>query len=52
MPFYLPMILHADLKFIRAVRVFRIFKWRRDSEPMRIFENIFKAKKRKLFVSL
>ncbi|MCD1295674.1 potassium channel protein [Methanocella sp. CWC-04] len=55
MPFYLPMILPADLLIIRALRLFRlfrIFKLGRYSESMQTFINVINNKKEELTITV
>jgi len=55
LPFYLPMFIPFDLRFIRAVRLLRIFrllKIGRYSESMKLFGKILKAKKEELFITI
>ena len=54
LPFYLPMIIHLDLRFLRAIRLFRIFrlfKIGRYSIALKKFGNVFRKKKEELFVA-
>lgn len=53
LPFYLPMILPLDLRFIRILRLFRffrVFKIARYSESLRTVGNVVKAKKEELII--
>jgi voltage-gated potassium channel len=55
LPFYLPMIITFDLRFIRILRVFRllrIFKFGRYSKSLKIIGDVLKAKKAELGVTL
>lgn len=55
LPFYLPMIIPFDLRFLRTLRLLRIFrmlKIGRYSESLRMFGNIFKAKKEELAITI
>lgn len=54
-PFYLPLLLPIDFRFIRFVRllrVLRLFKLSRYSQPFQALSNIFKAKRDELVVTL
>ena len=54
-PFYIPMIIPLDLRFIRALRLFRFFrllKMGRYSESFKTFGNVLKAKKEELIVTI
>ncbi len=53
LPFYLPLLLPFDLRFIRAVRLFRllkIFKLTRYFEALKTFGQVIKAKKEELVI--
>ncbi|HEY6231922.1 MAG TPA: ion transporter [Pyrinomonadaceae bacterium] len=55
LPFYLPIALTIDLRLLRLLRLFRIFrlfKMTRYVESMRTFQNVFKAKKSELTLTL
>ncbi len=55
LPFYIPMIIPLDLRFIRILRLFRIvrvLKFGRYSESIHTFERVFVRKKEELFMSL
>jgi voltage-gated potassium channel len=55
LPFYLPIALTIDLRILRLLRLFRIFrlfKMTRYVESMRTFQNVFKAKKSELTLTL
>lgn len=55
LPFYLPLIMRLDLRFLRALRLFRfirILKVARYSEAMNTFGNAIKAKKEELILSI
>ncbi|MGH9874505.1 MAG: ion transporter [Pyrinomonadaceae bacterium] len=54
-PFYLPIALTIDLRILRLLRlsrIVRLFKMTRYVESMRTFENVFKAKKAELTLTL
>jgi voltage-gated potassium channel len=54
LPFYLPFV-HADLRFVRALRLFRIFrvaKLGRYSSSVRLFGRVFKTSKEELLITL
>lgn len=51
LPFYIPMVTNVDLRFLRALRLFRIFKMTRYSSRFRIFMDVFKDKKEEIFIS-
>jgi voltage-gated potassium channel len=55
LPFYLPMFIHLDLRFLRILRItrlLRIFKLGRYSNSLFIVGNVLKAKKAELGVTL
>lgn len=55
LPFYLPMLIHLDLRFIRAVRLLRllrILKIGRYSESVHTLGNVFKRKKEELAITV
>ena len=55
LPFYLPIAMTIDLRLLRLLRLFRIFrlfKMTRYVESMRTFQNVFKAKKSELTLTL
>ncbi len=55
LPFYLPMILPIDLRFLRAVRLLRllrVFKLGRYSDSMKLFGQVLKNKKSELASAL
>ena len=55
LPFYLPMIFPLDLRFIRVLRlfwVFRVFKMGRYTESFKTFGNVLRAKKEDLAVTV
>ncbi len=55
LPFYLPMVIKLDLRFliaVRLIRIFRLFKIGRYSESMRLFGRVLKAKKEQLIITL
>lgn len=54
LPFYLPMIIPLDLRFIRIVRLFRItrvLKFGRYSESIQTFERVFIKKREELLMA-
>jgi len=51
LPFYLPMFLPVDLRFLRVLRLMRIFKLGRYSQSFDILMRVFKAKKRELLIT-
>lgn len=54
LPFYLPMLIPLDLRFIRIVRLFRIarvLKFGRYSESIQVFERVFVRKREELFMA-
>lgn len=46
LPFYIPMIVPIDLRFLRLLRLLRILKMLRYSNSLKLFEDVMKAKKR------
>lgn len=55
LPFYLPMVMVLDLRFLRAIRLLRLLrllKIGRYSESIRTFANVFKKKKEELVITL
>jgi voltage-gated potassium channel len=55
LPFYLPIALTIDLRILRLLRLFRIFrlfKMTRYVESIRTFQNVFRAKKAELTLTL
>ena len=55
LPFYLPMIMLIDLRFVRVLRLFRllrVFKLGRYSESLRTLANVLKRKKEELFITI
>ena len=52
LPFYIPMFTHVDLRFLRALRLFRIFKMTRYSSRFQIFMDVLRDKKEEIFISL
>lgn len=53
LPFYLPMLIAFDLRFLRALRLFRflrLLKLGRYSDSLRILGYVFKIKKGELFI--
>ena len=55
LPFYLPFLIHADLRFIRIFRLFRItriFKLGRYSKSLKLIIEVFKEKKSDLGVTI
>jgi voltage-gated potassium channel len=54
LPFYLPMLIAVDLRFIRALRLFRlvrVFKIGRYSQSMKNFARVIEDKKEELVIS-
>lgn len=55
LPFYIPMIISADLRFLRILRLFRIirvFKLNRYSSAMETIAKVLKNEKEKLFYTI
>ena len=55
LPFFLPMLLPVDLRYIRMFRLFRLirlFKMVRYSESFRVLGGVFKGKKEELAITL
>lgn len=55
LPFYLPLALDVDLRMLRLLRLFRIFrllKMGRYVDSLKAFNNVFKAKKAELTLTL
>ncbi len=55
LPFYLPMLIHADLRFLRALRLFRIFrllKLSRYVKSLRTIKNVLVEKKEELLIAI
>lgn len=55
LPFYLPMLIPVDLRFLRMlrlIRIFRAFKMVRYFESLRVFVNVFRAKKEDLVIAV
>lgn len=50
-PFYLPMIIPIDLRFLRLLRLLRILKILRYSNSLKLFEDVIKAKKDELIIT-
>ena len=50
-PFYLPMIIHVDLRFLRLLRLLRILKILRYSKSLKLFEDVIRAKKDELVIT-
>ena len=54
-PFYLPMLIHADLRFLRILRLFRlfrIFKFGRYSESLKTIGNVLRARRSELYITV
>jgi voltage-gated potassium channel len=51
LPFYIPFLV-VDLRHVRAIRLFRLFKMARYSESMRTLGRVLALKKEELFISL
>jgi len=52
LPFYLPFIIPIDLRFLRMLRLIRIFKMTRYSYSLQVFGRILKEKKDEIVISL
>ena len=55
LPFYLPMLISMDLRFLRVVRLLRfsrLFKIGRYSESLKTFGNVFRSKKDDLIITV
>ncbi len=55
LPFYLPLLLTLDLRFVRAIRllrIVRILKAGRYSDAMKTLERVFRSKKEELFIAV
>ena len=55
LPFYLPRLISVDLRFIRALRLmrmFRLLKIQRYSEGIRLFGRVLQAKREELFIAI
>lgn len=55
LPFYLPFLIHVDLRFIRIfrlLRIIRIFKLGRYSKSLKLIINVFKEKRSDLGVTI
>lgn len=55
LPFYIPMVIPADLRFLRGIRLLRlirVLKFGRYSEVVRLFGRVFKAKTAELFTAI
>jgi voltage-gated potassium channel len=55
LPFYLPMIIPLDLRFVMALRLFRLFrlfKAGRYSDAMNMLGNVLKEKKEELLMTM
>ena len=50
-PFYLPMIIPIDLRFLRLLRLLRILKILRYSSSLKLFEDVIRAKKDELMIT-
>lgn len=51
LPFYIPMFTNLDLRFLRALRLFRIFKMTRYSSRFRIFMTVLRDKKEEILIA-
>lgn len=51
-PFYLPMIISIDLRFMRAMRFFRFLKMGRYSESLKVLGNVIRIKKDELIMAV
>jgi len=52
LPFYIPMVTNVDLRFLRALRLFRIFKMTRYSSRFKVFMDVLRDKKEEILISL
>ncbi|MDD3777035.1 MAG: ion transporter [Actinomycetota bacterium] len=55
LPFYLPFVIHVDLRFLRImrlIRLFRIFKFSRYFESINILGKVFKRKRAELAMAM
>lgn len=55
LPFYLPIIIPFDLRFLRAlrlIRILRMLKMGRYSESLRLFASVLKSKKEELVIAV
>ena len=55
LPFYLPLIIIVDLRFLRILRmtrILRVFKMNRYTKALIMIKNVFKKKKEELFITL
>ncbi len=55
LPFYLPLLITLDLRFVRAIRLLRIariLKAGRYSDAMKTLERVFRSKKEELLISV
>ena len=55
LPFYIPFVFRADLRFVRIIRLFRIarlFKIGRYSQALRMFGHVMKEKKEELGITV
>ena len=52
LPFYLPMLLPFDLRFLRALRILRLLKLWRYSESVRILRDVLRDRKAELMATL
>lgn len=52
LPFYLPMMMGLDLRFLRAFRLLRVFKLARYAQPLRTLGGAIRAKKKELWVAV
>ncbi|MTI62131.1 MAG: ion transporter [Firmicutes bacterium] len=55
LPFYLPMLIPFDLRFLRMIRIirfFRLFKLNRYSKSLKLVGTVLKKKKSELFVTI
>ncbi len=52
LPFYLTFFVHIDLRFLRVVRLLRIFKLTRYSSAMHVLLSVLKEESRSLFAAL
>ncbi len=52
LPFYLPMLIPFDLRFLRIFRFFRLFKLSRYSNSLHIMGNVLRKKKNELMITI
>lgn len=52
LPFYIPLIIPIDLRILRVVRLFRVFKLGRYTHALSTISNVFKRKQNQLLSSI